>query len=91
MASRNFFEPLALVRSPIARYAVSCRNGTVWYSDAAPGSGRGSRSAGASPRTRSTNSRRCSGVVPQQPPTSDSPYSATNVSCASASSTGVSG
>ena len=43
MASRNFLEPLAFVRSPIARYEVSWRNGTVWYSEAAPGSGRGSR------------------------------------------------
>lgn len=30
MASRNFFEPLALVRSPMARYEVSWRKGTVW-------------------------------------------------------------
>ncbi|CAM5690567.1 hypothetical protein SGRIM128S_03848 [Streptomyces griseomycini] len=30
MASRNFFDPFAFVRSPIARYDVSCRNGTLW-------------------------------------------------------------
>ncbi len=30
MASRNFLEPLALVRSPIAMYEVSWRKGTVW-------------------------------------------------------------
>ena len=29
MASRNFFDPFAFVRSPIARYDVSWRNGTV--------------------------------------------------------------
>ena len=28
MASRNFFEPLALVRSPMIRNEVSCSNGT---------------------------------------------------------------
>ena len=43
------------------------------------------------PRTRSTTWRRCSGVVPQQPPTRERPYSRTNVSCASARSSGVSG
>ncbi|CAM5366313.1 hypothetical protein STANM309S_04839 [Streptomyces tanashiensis] len=73
MASRNFFEPLAFVRSPIAMYEVSCRNGTVWYREAAPGSGRGERSGGVRPWTRSTTWRRCSGVEPQQPPTRDRP------------------
>ena len=30
IASRNALEPLALVRSPIMRQEVSCRNGTCW-------------------------------------------------------------
>ncbi len=91
MASRNFLDPLAFVRSPIAMYEVSWRNGTVWYSEEAPGSGRGSRARGATPRMRSTTWRRCSGVVPQQPPMSERPYSRTKVSCASASSAADSG
>ena len=36
IASRNALEPLALVRSPIERYDVSCRNGTCWYRLEAP-------------------------------------------------------
>ncbi len=44
-ASRNALDPLALVRSPIARNAVSWRNGTWLYSDATPGSGRGDRAS----------------------------------------------
>ena len=39
--------------------------------------------------TRSTTARRCSGVVPQQPPTMLMPNSLTKRSCASASSSGV--
>ena len=73
IASRNALEPLALVRSPIDRKEVSCRNGTDWYSDAAAASWTGLARRDRRPPTRSTTRRRCSGVVPQQPPTSDSP------------------
>ena len=97
-ASRNALEPLALVRSPIAKKAVSWRNGTWLYKDATPGSGRGERTragtppglAGVTP-SRSTRAATCSGVVPQQPPTSEIPNSMANRSCASASSPAVSG
>ena len=98
IASRKALDPLALVRSPIARNAVSWRNGTWLYSDATPGSGRGERAfaatpagrAGVTPR-RSTSAATCSGVVPQHPPTRESPNSRANRSCASASSAAVSG
>ncbi len=58
---------------------------------AAPASDCGSRATTSRPRTRSTTRRRCSGVVPQQPPTRPSPYSRVKVSWACASSSGVSG
>ncbi len=91
MASRKALEPLALVRSPMARNAVSWRNGTCWYSEATPGSGRGRRGASGRPRSRPVSSAMCSGVVPQHPPTSESPNSRQNVSWAAASSSGCTG
>ena len=91
MASRNALDPVALVRSPIDRNAVSWRNGTCAYSDATPGSGRGLRRATGRPATRAASTAMCSGVVPQHPPTSDSPNSLVNLSWASASPSGVSG
>ncbi len=51
----------------------------------------GDRGFGSVPHTRSTTWRRCSGVVPQQPPTTFTPISRTNSSCAAASASGVSG
>ncbi len=84
-------DPLALVRSPTTSTEVSCWNGTEAYSDASPGSGRGCRTAGVRSRTAATTVLMCSGVVPQQPPTSRSPYSRTNPASASASSSGLSG
>ena len=79
----------------------------VWTSLAEAGSADGLVPAGlaarATPRpdaglppdrrvpSRSTSTATCSGVVPQQPPTRESPNSRTNRSCACASSSGVSG
>jgi len=91
MASRNAFDPLALVRSPIDRNAVSWRNGTCWYNEATPGSGRGLRRAAGRSAIRAASTAMCSGVVPQQPPTSDRPNSLVNLSWASASCSGVRG
>ena len=79
------------VRSPITSTDTSWANGTFWYSDDTPGSGRAARRAGATSRTASTTSRRCSGVVPQQPPTSPSPNSRTKPDSATASSVGDKG
>src|ERR1700709_662419 len=90
-ASRKALEPLVLVRSPTMSTEDSCRNGTLEYSDDADASKVGVRLMTSRPRTRSTTWRRCSGVVPQQPPTSDSPYSVVKRSWASASSSGDSG
>ena len=46
---------------------------------------RPARQVSSRPPTRSTTAAMCSGVVPQQPPTSDRPNSLVNRSCASAS------
>ena len=70
---------------------MSCRNGTCWYSEATPASGRGRRVASPRPCTFSTTWRRCSGVVPQQPPTRARPKSLVKWSWAAASCSGVSG
>ena len=91
IASRKAFDPLVFVRSPTMSTPASCRKGTAEYSEAAAGSTTGVRSTTSWPRTRSTTCRRCSGVVPQQPPTRPTPYVRTNSSSASASSTGCRG
>ena len=49
---------------------------------------RTARSIGAAPPTACTTAARCSGVVPQQPPTTDTPSRVTNSSCAAARSSG---
>ena len=79
MASRNALEPLALVRSPIMRHArvLPERDGLVERGRARPPV-RALRRTGSTSRTASTTWRRCSGVVPQQPPTRRGPYSRTN-------------
>ncbi len=46
------------------------------------------RSSGAAPHTRSTTARMWPGVVPQQPPTTDTPKLSTNSACASARASG---
>ena len=92
IASRNAFDPLALVRSPMDRYAVSCRNGTCWYSEATPASGAG-------PPRRSPRARRPLDDLAQvlrrgAAAAADQGRARTrwvNTSCASASSAGVSG
>ena len=61
------------------------------YSEATPGSGRGLRGVTGRPRSRCTTAARCSGVVPQHPPTRARPNCSVNVACASASWAGVSG
>ncbi len=91
IASRKPLEPLELVRSPIIRNDASCSNGTAWYSDARPGSGRGLRRAGSASWTALTTWAMCSGVEPQQPPTMRVPNSATNPASACANSSGPSG
>ncbi len=90
MASRNAFDPFALVRSPIARNAVSCRNGTCWYSEATPASGRGLRRGTG----RSATAGQCRDVLGRgaaAAAASDRPNSLVNLSWASASPSGVSG
>ena len=57
--------------------------------DEQAGSTTGWRGAGARPPTVSMTRRRCSGVVPQQPPTMLMPSSAVKRSWAAASSSGV--
>ncbi len=91
MASRNALDPLALVRSPIARNDASWCRSVCEYRLATPFSRTGWRSTTGRARTASTTRRRCSGVVPQHPPTSPRPNSPTNCVCAAASSSGVSG
>ena len=70
IASRNALDPLALVRSPMARNAVSWRNGTccVERGDAGLGT-RPARGDRAGRRPGRPARAMCSGVVPQQPPT----------------------
>ena len=70
IASRNALEPLALVRSPIISTQASCRNGTAGTARRRAGSGGGLRGVGAqAARPPRRPGARCSGVVPQQPPT----------------------
>ncbi len=88
---RKAFEPLALVRSPIISTLASCLNGTAWYSDDTPGSGRGRRGTGAVSATASASCRMCSPVVPQHPPTSPTPNSRMKPVSASTSASGPSG
>ncbi len=78
IVSRNFLEPLALVRSPMMRKLASWWNGTALNIDAAPTSGRGSRRAGVRSLATAASRRRCSGVEPQQPPTTCTPSSVMN-------------
>ncbi len=78
IVSRNFFDPLALVRSPMIRKLASWWNGTALNIDVAPGSGRGSRAAGVRSLAAAASWRMCSGVEPQQPPTTRTPSSFTN-------------
>src|SRR5665647_2631251 len=91
IASLNALEPLAFVRSPIDRKDVSCRKGTAEYKEATPCSGRGRRGLIGDPPTALTTSARWAGVVPQQPPTRESPNSLTNCVCAAASCSGERG
>ena len=84
-------EPLAFVRSPIISTEASWANGVAVYSEDTDGSKVTLRSARRMSATASATLRMCSGVVPQQPPTSESPNSLTNPDSASASSSGVSG
>ncbi len=59
--------------------------------EASSGAGAGRRRRRtSSARIRSTTRRRCSGVVPQQPPTTSTPKSRTNSASASASASGES-
>src|ERR1035437_4597371 len=91
IASLNALEPLAFVRSPMDRNDASWRKGTAEYKEATPGSGRGRRVLTGDPPTALTTSARWAGVVPQQPPTRESPNSLTNCVWAVASCAGESG
>ena len=51
-ASRHFFEPLALQRSPMAKNAFSCRSGTAWYRLATDGIHTDLRATGAGRNAR---------------------------------------
>ena len=57
--------------------------------DAAAGSWTGVRAAGVAPAQRSTTAARWAGVVPQHPPTADTPNSVTKRCRCSARSSGV--
>src|SRR5450759_365969 len=91
IASLNALEPLAFVRSPIDRNDVSWRKGTEEYNEATPCAGCGRRGGTGVQPTALTTSARWAGVVPQQPPTRESPNSLTNWVCAAASCSGVRG
>ena len=77
IASRNRLDPLALVRSPIMMIPASARSGVDVYSDETALTCSTLRSAFARARTSSRRRVMCSGVVPQQPPTMESPNSET--------------
>ena len=89
IVSRNFLDPLALVRSPMIRKLASWWNGTVLNIDVAAGSGLGLRSAGVRSLAAAASWRMCSGVEPQQPPTTWTPSSVTNRVWYSTSCSGV--
>ena len=91
IASRNRLEPLALVRSPIMMMPASARNGVEVYSEATALTGSTVRSALVRALTCSLSRVMCSGVVPQHPPTIDSPNSETKSATWGANSSAPSG
>ena len=99
--SRPSAPPAAPRGTPWSRWRWSARRSTGSWCPAGTAPRRTARrprhvgpayaAAGARSSSRSTTWRRCSGPVPQHPPTSPRPNSPTNCSSASASSTGFSG
>ncbi len=84
-------EPCELTRSPTSVGRGSCASGVAVImldTSAGPRSGRGPASR---PPTRSTIARMWSGVVPQQPPTIETPWRSTNSCSVLASGSGSSG
>ena len=99
-ASRHFFEPLALQRSPMAKNAFSCRSGTAWYRLATDGihtdlrataTGRGWPLPSARRRSISSSAAMCCVLVPQQPPIRLTPSCSTKRSSQLVRSAGPSG
>ncbi len=87
--SRKRLLPVALSLSPTRKRLASCLRDTAWYKEATWGGKLSGLGFGASPFTASATFLMCSGPVPQHPPTAFTPYSATNLRCHLASSSGV--
>jgi hypothetical protein len=84
-------EPTELTRSPTSIGFGSWCSGVARMPLETIGMSGTSRRRCGRPPTAATTARMCSGVVPQQPPTSETPRSTTNSRSAAASGAGSSG